>query len=235
MTAAAQSRRPLVIASAGLALAAAALWGASRMRWSTLTVADGLGPPRTLDIDGQRWAGALTPLALVLLAGIAAVLAVKGRARRVVAVLVALVGVASTLPALGVLTSDPDVAHATEVLELSHKDVPVDIHMSLWGPVVSLVGCALAVAAAVVLVRAGRGGPAAAAGDRYLSPAARRAALEKKVFGEDGAPSAEASEGAVTKPDGAGETTERDLWDALDTGADPTDATPNEGRRKTGG
>ncbi|MBF6482214.1 Trp biosynthesis-associated membrane protein, partial [Nocardia cyriacigeorgica] len=56
-----------------LAVSAAALWGASRMTWVSVRSSDGLTEPRTDDLDGGTWFGALTPLALVLLAAIAAV------------------------------------------------------------------------------------------------------------------------------------------------------------------
>ena len=59
-----------------LALSAAALWGSSRMTWVHLTSSDGKTLERTTDLDGSTWAAAMTPLALALLAAIAASFAV---------------------------------------------------------------------------------------------------------------------------------------------------------------
>ncbi len=51
-----------------LLLAAAALWGASRLAWVAVTSFDGLGHPKTVTLDGGSWSTALVPLALMLLA-----------------------------------------------------------------------------------------------------------------------------------------------------------------------
>ncbi|GAA4399878.1 TIGR02234 family membrane protein [Tsukamurella soli] len=231
------ARRSLGITSALLVVAAVLLWVSSRMTWVAVTVADGLSPERHLSASGQQWAGALTPLALVILAGIAAAVALKNRMRRVVAVLIAVVAVAATVPALGVLTSDPDVGHAEQALDLPHKDVVVLIDAHHVAPVVALLGSLAAVAAAVVLIRGSRStGGGAGMDGRYLAPGARRAELERKVFADAAGRNAGATgaePGAASTPQGdagAGDDdgdgsglSERDLWDALDTGADPTE------------
>jgi uncharacterized membrane protein (TIGR02234 family) len=59
-----------------LAVAALCLWGASRMTWVEVTSSDGLGEERTSALAGGTWAAALTPLALTLVAAIAASFAV---------------------------------------------------------------------------------------------------------------------------------------------------------------
>ena len=51
-----------------LLLAAAALWGASRMVWVEVQSFDGLGQPKTAALTGATWSTALVPLALMLLA-----------------------------------------------------------------------------------------------------------------------------------------------------------------------
>ncbi|HWE88787.1 MAG TPA: Trp biosynthesis-associated membrane protein [Pseudonocardiaceae bacterium] len=78
-----------------LALAALALWLASRLAWSWSrqpTPLHGLVVDRE---DGSQVRPALVPLALLALASIAAILAIGGWPRRVVGVLVALIGVAA--------------------------------------------------------------------------------------------------------------------------------------------
>ena len=67
---------------------------------------------------------------------------------------------------------------------------------------------------------------------RYKTPAARRAELEETVFADrearakgatPGSPASGTPGAASGAADGADGVTERMLWDALDTGADPTD------------
>ncbi len=72
-----------------LVLAAAALWGASRLTWVEVTSFDGLGQPRTATLSGGSWSTALVPLAVLLLAAAIAALAVRGWPLRLLAVLVA--------------------------------------------------------------------------------------------------------------------------------------------------
>ncbi|ERB52465.1 hypothetical protein N806_14940 [Rhodococcus sp. P27] len=48
------------------------------MTWVHLTSSDGKTLERTTDLDGSTWAAAMTPLALALLAAIAASFAVRG-------------------------------------------------------------------------------------------------------------------------------------------------------------
>nr|WP_052478430.1 Trp biosynthesis-associated membrane protein [Kibdelosporangium sp. MJ126-NF4] len=65
-----------------LLVASAALWGASRLKWSA-------------ELTGSEQVSALVPLALIYLAGIAGVLATSGWPRRLVGVLLALTGFAA--------------------------------------------------------------------------------------------------------------------------------------------
>jgi hypothetical protein len=78
----AHARRPLWIVTALLLAGAAALWGSSRLNWST-------------GVTGAEKVPALLPLALIYLAGIAGVLATSGWPRRVVGGLLALTGFAA--------------------------------------------------------------------------------------------------------------------------------------------
>ena len=72
-----------------LVFSALGLWVASRMRWVSVRSADGLGPEKTVDLNGAAWSNALLPLALLLLAAALAGLAVRGVWLRLVALLVA--------------------------------------------------------------------------------------------------------------------------------------------------
>ncbi len=100
-----------------------------------------------------------------------------------------------------------------------------------------IVGAVLAVSAATVLLRVARG--ATSMSSRYRSPAARRAELEETVFAERDARERETpADSATSSSDAPGDeseqVTERMLWDALDTGADPTDPAATRPASRTG-
>ncbi|WP_280236148.1 TIGR02234 family membrane protein [Nocardia cyriacigeorgica] len=209
-------RRYPVIPVVLLALAAAALWGASRMTWVSLTSSDGLTEPRTDDLDGGTWFGALTPLALVLLAAIAAVLATKGWLRRVVGVLVALVGAVVAVPALALLTgSGATSQRAATLAELPGRAQVDEVSTSALPAVLTMAGALAAFAAGVLLARMPK--ESAPLSGKYDNPVARRAAATDLVTGRDD---------DTTAPP----VTERVLWDALDAGTDPTEDRPRSAR-----
>lgn len=219
------AKRNLGIAAVLLAGAAGAVWGSGRMSWMGVTIADGLSPERTMDVAGHTWAPALSALWLVFLAAIAAALALKGWARGVVAVIVAVAAVGAAYPALTVLTQEPDIAYLETILRdapsggsgvvMGNKDYISQVDPTWAGPAVAILGAVLAVLAAALLMRGLRGG---GMGSKYVSPAARRAELEKKVFDE-----------APQEP-----SSERDLWDALDGGDDPTEQAAERPRSDEG-
>ncbi|NCL74641.1 TIGR02234 family membrane protein [Rhodococcus sp. YH1] len=194
-------RRAGAVAALLLAIGAVALWGASRLTWVTVTSSDGLGEDRVTTFVGGTWAAALTPLALTLLAAVAASFAVRGWALRILAVLVAVVAVAAAVPAVGLLAGGADDATAARIAELPARAEVTSLTVAAGPAVLALAGAVAALAAAVQLWRT----PRAEAGlsSKYDSPAARRE--------------------ATTRRDTADEpVTERTLWDALDAGEDPT-------------
>ncbi|MDI9903062.1 TIGR02234 family membrane protein [Rhodococcus sp. IEGM 1409] len=196
-----------------LALAAAALWGSSRMTWVHLTSSDGKTLERTTDLDGSTWAAAMTPLALALLAAIAASFAVRGWALRVVGLLVALVAIAVAVPAVQLLVSGASADRAVELAELSGHPEDLSTTVSVLPALLALVGAVAALGAAVLLMRKPpvRGGLSS----KYDNPAARREAAAKL-----GKADTVASDEPVTQ---------RMLWDALDAGEDPTVADGDDG------
>nr|WP_260395817.1 TIGR02234 family membrane protein [Rhodococcus sp. KBW08] len=189
-----------------LALSAAALWGSSRMTWVHLTSSDGKTLERTTDLDGSTWAAAMTPLALALLAAIAASFAVRGWALRVVGLLVALVAIAVAVPAVQLLVSGASADRAVELAELSGHPEDLSTTVSVLPALLALVGAVAALGAAVLLMRKPpvRGGLSS----KYDNPAARREAAAKLGQGD--------------KPASDEPVTQRMLWDALDAGEDPT-------------
>lgn len=196
-----------------LALSAAALWGSSRMTWVHLTSSDGKTLERTTDLDGSTWAAAMTPLALALLAAIAASFAVRGWALRVVGLLVALVAIAVAVPAVQLLVSGASADRAVDLAELSGHPEDLSTTVSVLPALLALLGAVAALGAAVLLMRKPpvRGGLSS----KYDNPAARREAAAKLGQGD--------------KPASDEPVTQRMLWDALDAGEDPTATDGDDG------
>ncbi|WP_084487566.1 TIGR02234 family membrane protein [Nocardia sienata] len=194
-----------------LAVAAAALWGSSRLTWVTVTSADGLTEPRTDELNGGVWFGALTPLALVLLAAIAAILATRGWIRRLVGVLVALIAAVTAVPALALLTgSGATEQRAAALAELPGRAQVQEVVTAPGAAVLALAGALAAFGAGLLLARMPAGTKQLSG--KYDAPATRKAAATRAV-----------REGPADGP-----LPERVLWDALDAGADPTDPADTE-------
>jgi uncharacterized membrane protein (TIGR02234 family) len=194
------------VAQLGLALAAAGLWVASRMTWVEVTSFDGLGQPKTVALSGGTWATALVPLAVLLLAAAVAALAVRGWPLRVLALLVAAASAGAAYLAISLWVIVDVAVRASHVAETSVADL-IGTQRHYVGAVITVAAAVVALGCAVLLMRAA--GSERSGADRYTRGAARR-------------------------PDeSGGEMSERAIWDALDTGSDPTqDATKpdNKGR-----
>lgn len=197
-------RRPHVYAAVLLVIAAAALWGAGQMTWATVYAEDGQSEPRTLAVTGMDWSPWLIAAAVALLAGAAAQFVLHGGWLRIVAVLVAVIGATTAIPAISLLNSENDL-YAARAIDLPARYDVVAVTTSAFGAVVVLVAAVCAVAGAVFLLRAASAGRRMST--KYASPAARRDDLERRVFAER-----EQQEAA----------SEREFWDALDHGLDPT-------------
>lgn len=204
----AKGRSP-VIPVALLAVAAAGLWASSRMTWVTVQSSDGLTEPRTDELNGGVWFGALTPLALVLLASIAAVLAVKGALRQVLGVLIAVVAAVAAVPGFAIVVgAGRPSERAGTLAELPARAVVTSVQTHVAPALLSLVAAALALVAGALLTMR-REQPTSLSG-KYDAPAARKAAATEQVTARRGETS-------------AGPLSERVLWDAIDAGTDPTD------------
>ena len=205
-------RLTIRIAQILLVVAAGGLWAASRLAWVELRTFDGLSPPKVVTLTGAEWSSGLLPLALVLLAASVAVLAVRGWALRILAVLVALASLATGYLAVTTLEI-PDVA--LRAADLAHVPLLelVGSTRQHAGPVITLVAAVCALLGAALLMRAAT--TAGGTSTKYVTPGARRATLRRK--GKD--------ETSMS---------ERTMWDALDEGHDPTaepddSASPPEG------
>lgn len=204
--------RSAAVAVVLLLIGAACLWGSSRMTWVHVTSFDGLGEERSTDLLGSAWAAASTPLALALLAAVAASFAVKGIASRVLAILVLLVAVGAGLPALESLLGEVSDSKAASIAELpARAEVTSTVAFALPA-VIALIGAVSALFAAVALFR--KPTTRKVLSSKYDAPASRREEVARRAKS--------AADG--TGANGEGEDlTERMLWDALDAGEDPTD------------
>jgi uncharacterized membrane protein (TIGR02234 family) len=193
-------RSTIRIAQILLVVAAGGLWAASRLAWVDLRTFDGLSPPKTVTLTGADWSSGLLPLAVVLLAAAIAVLAVRGWALRILAVLVAFASLATGYLAITMLEI-PDVA--LRAADLAHVPLLelVGSGRHHAGPVMTLVAAVCALIGAALLMRAAT--TAGGTSTRYVTPGARRATLRRN--GGDGT-----------------SMSERTMWDALDEGHDPT-------------
>ncbi len=199
-----------------LALAAAGLWASSRMTWVTVQSADGLTEPRTDEIDGGVWFGALTPLALVLVASIAAVFAVKGVLRQLLGVVISVVAAVAAVPGFALTVGAGKTAERAGALaELPVRAVVSGVETHLGPAILSIVAACLALAAGVLLTR--RTGERAAVSDKYDNPVFRRADASAAVSKQN------------TETGSAAPLSDRVLWDALDAGTDPTDTSDTPG------
>ncbi len=183
------------IAQVTLVLAAAALWGASRMTWVEVTSFDGLGQPKTVALSGAQWSTAVVPLAVLLVAAAVAALAVRGWPLRVLAVLVAATSAGMAYLAISLWTVGDVAVRASHIAEAPVADL-IGSQRHYAGAVHTVVAAVVTLVGAVLLMRSARTERTGAS--RY----ARRAAASPEQPG--------------TAMSG------RMIWDALDEGADPT-------------
>lgn len=206
-----QSSRPggrrhgLRLGVLALVLAAGALWAASRVSWVQVRTVDELRGVRILTLTGQTWAAELTPLALTVLAAVAAAVALRGAAVRILGAVLVAVGVAAVVPAVQVVSGGTTTQRAGELVTSPSPAPNIVTSTSFAGPALALIGALLTLIAAALLLRSpgsARGLPA-----RYQTPAVLREQAR-----------------ARTAPAVDDDVSERLLWDALDAGRDPTAA-----------
>ncbi|MFZ2512511.1 MAG: TIGR02234 family membrane protein [Gordonia sp. (in: high G+C Gram-positive bacteria)] len=199
----APNRRPRAVAALFLLAAAGLLWGASRMRWAQVYTEDGLGEPRVFDVVGSDWSPWLLAVALLFLAALAVQFVLHGIVLRVVAIVVALGAILVAVPAISMMTSGANNLYAAETIDLPARSDVIAVTTFTGAGVLALLAALCAVVGAVLMSRSASG--ASKMSSKYTSPAARRADLERQVFADrDRAQS------------------EREFWDALDHGVDPT-------------
>jgi uncharacterized membrane protein (TIGR02234 family) len=172
--------------------------------------ADGLTEPRTDELVGATWFGALTPLALVLLASIAAVFAVKGGLRQLLGVVIAVVAAVAAVPGFALVMGEGRTAERAGTLaELPVRAVVSSADVHVAPAILSIVAAVLALAAGVLLTR--RTGQSGQLSGKYDNPVFRRADASAQV-------NKQREDTGTAAP-----LSDRVLWDALDAGTDPTD------------
>lgn len=189
---AARKNRKTVLIVAGVVLGALLLAAGALPTWWTLTWQGAVTAARQSSLTGRQSAPALLPLALAAVAGLAAVAAARGVARRLLGALLMLVGAVSGWAVVSGIGHRPVTAlqdaqpQAQQVLSGTRN---------LFGPVLSMLGAGLVLLAGVAVLAglfAGRG-----MGSRFNRHRPAAAATPDRL--EDA-----------------------DLWKRLDAGEDPT-------------
>ena len=200
------SRRSLAITLLLSVAGATLLLVAAGQTWVSGTV-QAQGAVRTVTAHGSELSGVPSAMALVALASVVAVFAVRGKARRTLGGLVVLAGAAAAgaagTGALGSGTGalDDKAARSVGLTEVT----ATSLTHTAW-PWAALLGGVLVLAAGVLTLRHGGGWPGMSA--RYDAPAGKQAAARPRGRASASAPAAQQ--------------TPADLWKALDRGEDPT-------------
>lgn len=198
-----------------IAVGAIVLWLSSRATWVVAASEDDKAGSAANDIIGSAWSLEIMALTLVLVAGAVAGMALRRIGRRVVGIICALAAAASAWTPVSLLTAGADAERAQKILQgasanknavdsaqISQWATVVSTEVHAWGPILALVGAAIALFGAVMLAR-NPGEDKAKASSKYETPAARQAKLEEDL---------------ETSSDSG-----RVMWDALDSDIDPTD------------
>lgn len=184
------------------AIGAAALLLLASRDWQTVrTVRPRPFGDDVLSVSGRTVDGAVTALALVALAGVVAVIATTGIARRIIGGLVAVAGLLAVWRVIGAMPA-VSAGRAATLVRAAHPQVAGTPHVTVqpvWG-VLSLV--------AAVLV-AGAGVAIAFYGARWRGLSAR---YERRPV----------------DPEQARARAEASLWTALESGEDPTARDPRD-------
>lgn len=186
------SRRALVVGVLLLIAAAAALAGAAALGWARVGFDVPLRGIVTVRVTGSDLLPALGPLALLALAGVAAVLATGGWTRRMLGTVLLVAAIPPVMGAVRVTDERRLVQAAVTAGELPARSVPDGTVTVLFaGPALATAGAVLLAGAGVVLVLRGHRMPRM--GRRYSAPTAR-----------------------------ASEPQDQELWERIDAGEDPT-------------
>lgn len=139
------------------------LWLSSRMTWVKAAVEDDKAGSSVAELSGSLWSLELIALSVVVLAGGVAAFALRRTGRRIVSGLTALAAAAAGWRPVALLTAGPEAERAEELLQGGTNDTSVEsTTISDWatvlsadastaGPVLAIVGAALALFGAVMV------------------------------------------------------------------------------------
>lgn len=241
-------RRWQLIATLLLLAAAGATIGSAQLTWVVVYAESAQTAAANFYVDGSDWSPWLVPVGVLYLAAIGALFALHGGLLRVAAVVIAIAGGVSILPAVSLIQDGGDTMYAVEAIDVPATFERFVLMPDRWPAYLLIAGAVCAIVAGYAMLRSARG---PGMSSKYSSPAARRAQLEAQVFAErerrlaaqtrgDGASGADptttgtraGTNAAGTRAAGSDEAetkvNERVLWDSLDHGLDPTD---DEGTR----
>ena len=202
-----RSRRTLGLTAVVLAVAALALWGSSRGTWVSATWSDPLRGTVVATASGAETEPVLVPWALLALAAIAGVLATSGWGRRLVGVVVALAGLVAVWRAgAGFVAPEPAALPAAA----RRPGTVAGVESAVGWPLLAAFGAVLMLTAGAVVTW--RAGTLPRLGARYEAPRLGATAASTPAAATTGDPAPPVRVDA-----------DRQLWDALDEGRDPTD------------
>ncbi|MEJ5927400.1 TIGR02234 family membrane protein [Corynebacterium sp. H128] len=198
-----------------LALGAAVVWASSRLTWLSVAAFDDKSGEAVHNLPGAVWSTEMTAVALVLVAAVVATLVLRRIARRIVAAIAGLAAIGASWHPLQLLTTEPDPQRVKDLLtsgaasQQQNKPIIItdwaeltNIQVQHLGPALALLGCALALVAAVLLVM--KPGEDGVRRNAYETKRAREERLEADLAEDPDSP--------------------RLMWDALDADVDPTTA-----------
>lgn len=198
--------------AAGTLLLAAAFTGLCALpTWLTTTTESVLGVPETIRVSGGTVAPTIVAAALVLLAATGALALVGKAGRWFVVATVALAGVLVVAGSVGVLR-DPAAAVAPTVAErIGVERVVVGVDVGAW-PWIAVAAGVLDALVAVWIARVSQAWVVAGGRDRHV---------RAEAVGGPGV-------AAGTAPQADEPVDERDQWDALSRGDDPSEGDADE-------
>lgn len=198
-----------------MGLAGVGMWAGASLQWFRVDYFDDRAGAGTAMVRGTEWSTEISAVALLLLAGMIAVFALRRLGRRVVGGIALLAAAGGAVSALLTLTNEVDPERMHALLSAGSENaanVNQESVIAAWaeitgiqllsaGPVIALVAALIGVVGAGVVVF--RPGVDSVKRNRFETEAVRRAKIREDL---------------ASQPDSG-----RVMWDALDSDIDPTD------------
>lgn len=200
-----------------IGISGAALWAFGRMPWIEAEYIDELSGNGSAAVRGNEWSTEITAVAILLLAGMVAVFALRRTGRRIVGGVSAIAALAAAVPA-GLLLFDASSPRTERIHTIltagsdASQSGASSAALAQWaeitsatvqplGPVLTLLGCVLGVIGGIMLVA--RPGADAPRQNKYELETVRKEKVRTDLEEDP--------------------TSGRVLWDAISADIDPTD------------